>query len=143
MTARHPPAACRLAYPLAMGSKTAFQDSRRSTRVPLRVVLSVLNPIDRLICEAETILVNLHGGLLSTKVALSVGLRVSIHVYLTDKRANATVVYVDPENFLHCGIELEQPANIWGVPLPPENWSDADWKKRSEARNLEPKTRNL
>jgi hypothetical protein len=46
---------------------------------------------------------------------------ISIHVYLTDKRAAARVVYVSPENPRHCGIELAEPRNIWGVPLPPTN----------------------
>jgi len=36
-------------------------------------------------------------------------MKISIHVYLTDKRAKARVAYVDPENQLRCGIELDQP----------------------------------
>ena len=32
------------------------------------------------------------------------------------------VVYVDPDRPRHCGISLDEPANIWGVELPPENW---------------------
>ncbi|MGA9507245.1 MAG: hypothetical protein WBV55_01230 [Candidatus Sulfotelmatobacter sp.] len=49
-------------------------------------------------------------------------MRISVYVYLTDKRSGARVVYIDPENPLHCGIELDKPQNIWGVPLPPDNW---------------------
>jgi hypothetical protein len=40
---------------------------------------------------------------------------------LTDKLGKARVVYVDPENPLRCGVELHQPRNIWGVPLPPDD----------------------
>jgi hypothetical protein len=80
--------------------------------------------LESLTCEGETIVVNLHGALLSTTIGLSVGLRISIHVYLTDKRAKAHVAYVDPEKPLRCGIELDHPQNIWGVPLPPADWDE-------------------
>jgi hypothetical protein len=39
---------------------------------------------------------------------------------VTDKRAAARVVFVDPKNTLHCGIELDEPQNIWGVSLLPD-----------------------
>jgi hypothetical protein len=107
-----------------MASKTIFRESRRSTRVPLKVVIAVEGGTASLTCEGETIVVNLHGALIATAVGLNVGMRISIHVYLTDKRAAAGVVYVDPENPLRCGIELDQPRNIWGVPLPPDDWDD-------------------
>jgi len=48
----------------------------------------------------------------------------SLHVYLTDRRAVARVVYIDPRNPLHCGIELVEPRNIWGVSVPPDNWDE-------------------
>jgi hypothetical protein len=108
-----------------MSSKTMFRESRRSTRVPLKVEITVESGADRLTCEGETVVVNLHGALISTARGLSVGMRISIYVYLTDKRAKARVVYVDPENPLHCGIELDQPRNIWGVPLPPDDWDES------------------
>jgi hypothetical protein len=107
-----------------MSSKPTFRESRRSTRVPLKVAITVESGADRLTCEGETVVVNLHGALLSTTIGLSVGMRISIHVYLTDKRAKARVVYVDPENPLRCGIELDQPRNIWGVPLPSGDWDE-------------------
>jgi len=44
---------------------------------------------------------------------------------VTDKTAAARVVYLDPENPLHCGIELDHPRNIWGVSLPPSDWERA------------------
>jgi hypothetical protein len=75
-------------------------------------------------CEGETIVVNLHGALIETAIGLSSGMRISIHVYLTDKRAAARVVYVDPKNPLHCGIELDKPRNIWGVSVRPDNWDE-------------------
>ena len=61
---------------------------------------------------------------MATAIGLTTGMKISIHVYLTDKRAAATVVYIDPKNALHCGIELAEPHNIWGVPLPPDDWEE-------------------
>lgn len=107
----------------------AFHPSRRSTRVPLRVVIAIDCGAETRTCEGETIVVNLQGALIAATVGLSAGMKISIYVYLTDKRAAACVVYVDPESPLHCGIELDAPRNIWGVPLPPNDW---DQKVASE-----------
>ena len=110
---------------LAMPSTAPFHESRRGTRVPLKVVITVVEGgAERRTCEGETIVVNLHGALLATAIGLSVGMRISIHVYLTDKRAKARVVYVDPAKPQHCGIELDEPRNIWGVSLPPYDWDE-------------------
>ena len=81
---------------------------------------------ERLTCEAETIVVNLHGALISTPVALGLGLAIEIRVFLTGKHALAKVVYVDTVQPLHCGIELANPQNIWGVSLAPDDWHEAD-----------------
>jgi len=107
-----------------MSATAAFRESRRSTPVPLKVAIAFESGADSLTCEGETVVVNLHGALLSTAIGLSVGMRILIHVYLTDKRAKARVVFVDPDNPLRCGIELDQPRNIWGVPLPPSDWDE-------------------
>jgi hypothetical protein len=74
--------------------------------------------------DGETIVISLHGALISTAKGLGAGMRVSIHVYVTDKRAAGRVVYIDPTNPLQCGIELDEPRNIWGVPLPPDDWHE-------------------
>ena len=79
-----------------------------------------------LTCEGETFVVNLHGALILTAVALRVGMKIGIHVLLTGKRATADVVYVDPEQPRHCGINLEKPENIWGLSLPPDDWHEGD-----------------
>jgi hypothetical protein len=104
-----------------MSPTEAVRESRRSTRVHLRVVIEVRGS-EKLVCEGETIIVNLHGALISTAIPLTIGMSISVNVYLTAKRATARVVYVDAENPLQCGIELDQPRNIWGVSLPPEDW---------------------
>lgn len=71
-----------------------FRESRRSSRVPLKVRIEAQGVTEPLTCEGETIIVNLHGALISTAVALSVGARIEIHVYLTDKRADAKIVSI-------------------------------------------------
>jgi PilZ domain len=112
---------CKLSV---MVSTPTFRESRRSTRVPLKVIIAVEDGGESRTCEGETIVVTLHGALIATAIGLSKGMRISIRVYLTDKRAAARVVYIDPENALHCGIELAEPRNIWGVPLPPDDWEE-------------------
>jgi len=92
-------------------------------------VISVEGGADNLTCEGETIVVNLHGALLLTAVPLAKGMQISIQVYLTGKRSKARVAYVDPKEPTRCGIELDQPQNIWGVPLPPSDWTEASAEK--------------
>ena len=107
-----------------MSSPARFRESRRSSRVPLKVVIAIEDGAQGRTCGGETIVINLHGALMATAIGLTTGMKISIHVYLTDKRAAATVVYIDPKNVLHCGIELAEPCNIWGVPLPPDDWEE-------------------
>ena len=97
-------------------------DRRRSTRVRLKVAIEAQAAIEPLSCEGETVTVNLHGALITTLVPLRVGMRIEIRVILTDKRAAAEVVYIDPEQPRHCGIALAKPENIWGLSLPPDDW---------------------
>ena len=98
------------------------RESRRSTRVRLKVVIEAHGISKPLTCEGETFVVNLHGALILTAVALRVGMRISIHVHLTGQRATAEVVYIDPDQPRQCGINLERPENIWGLSLPPDDW---------------------
>jgi hypothetical protein len=88
------------------------------------VVIAIEGGAETRTCDGETIVLNLQGALIATGITLSTGMRISIHVYVTDNRAAARVVYVDPENPLHCGIALDEPRNIWGVPLPPNDWGE-------------------
>ena len=96
-----------------MASTLVTHESRRSTRVRLKVVVEAHGISEPLTCEGETLVVNLHGALILTSIALRVGMKISIHVHLTGKRAPAEVVYVDPDQPRHSGIKLERPENIW------------------------------
>jgi hypothetical protein len=109
-----------------MTSDPVVRESRRSTRVRLKVRIEALGVSEPVTCEGETFVVNLHGALILTAVALRVGMKIGVHVLLTGKRAIADVVYVDPEQPRHCGINLEKPENIWGLPSPPGDWHEGD-----------------
>jgi hypothetical protein len=76
-----------------------FHESRRSARVPLKVVITVEVGVESESCD-ETIIVSHYGALIATAVEMSMGTKISIHVYITDKRAPARIVYVDPTNAL-------------------------------------------
>ena len=104
-----------------MCEKTS-RDNRRSTRVRMKVEIEARAANEPLSCEGQTVVVNLHGALVSTSIPLRVGMNVEIHVILTDKRGLAHVAYVDPDQPRLCGLGLEKPENIWGVFLPPDDW---------------------
>ena len=95
-------------------SRATLHEFRRSTRVPLKVIITVLAGDENRTYDGETITVSLHGALIATEATLNAGMRIWIHVYLTDKRAAARVVYVDPHDARRFGIELDEPRNILG-----------------------------
>jgi hypothetical protein len=99
-----------------------FTELRRSTRVPLEVTMSIEGESTPI--EGTTVVVNLHGALIRTNRAFTVGSQFQITVYLTGKTARARVAHVSPENPLECGIELDRPQNIWGVSLIPDDWDE-------------------
>jgi hypothetical protein len=107
-----------------MTSPQVAHESRRSTRVRLKVVIEAKGVTEALTCDGETIVVNRHGALISTAVPMRVGMKIQIHVIPTNTRAAADVVYVDPERPRVCGIGLVIPENIWGVSLPPDDWHE-------------------
>ena len=111
---------------VAMPSEPVARESRRSTRVRLKLLIEVQSITEPLTCEGETIVVNLHGALVMTAVALRIGMKVSIRVHITGKGAAAEVVYADPDEPRHCGIKLAKPENIWGVSLLPDDWHEGE-----------------
>ena len=100
-------------------------ETRRSTRIPIKIRIEASGINEPLTCEGETVVVNRHGALIWTAVAVPLGTRIEIHIIPTDKRARAQVVYVNLESPLYCGIALDKPANIWGVEFPPVDWMDS------------------
>ena len=78
-----------------MPSKPVARESREH-RVPLKVTIDARGISEPLPCEGETIVVNLHGALISPSAFLKVGTIIEIQVDLTGKRAQALVCFVDP-----------------------------------------------
>ena len=113
-------------------SSDLARERRRSTRVRLKVAIEAQAIAEPLNCEGETAVVNLHGAFISTTKALRVGMTIDIHVVVTGKRARATVIYVDRDQPLFCGVALDQSQNIWGVSLPPDDWPPGDSADVSE-----------
>jgi len=107
-------------------SDSVARENRRSTRGRMKIQIADHGVTEPQTCEGETIVVNLHGALISSALPLRVGMTIDIHVILTDKHALAQVVYMDPDRPRFCGIGLEKPQNIWGVQLPPQDWKESD-----------------
>ena len=113
----------------ATGSK-----ARRSTRVFQRVPLSVsgLNTVGNSFMElTSAVTVNCHGCLFPSRYQYQQGSWVKL--LLPAGRTNggaqplrAEVKYVrlprSPKELYQVGVELETPANIWGIKSPPEDW---------------------
>ena len=85
-----------------MSSTNVAHEARRSTRVRLKVVIEAKGVTEPLVCDGETIVVNRHGALISTGTPLRVGMKIQIYVIMTNTRAAADVVYVDPERPRMC-----------------------------------------
>lgn len=100
----------------------ARTEPRRSTRVPIRIRLEVHST--GVTCDGETLVVNMHGALVRTSRPLELGSRVTIHVELTGKSAEARVVLASREPPSEFGIALGQSQNIWGISLPPVDWRE-------------------
>jgi hypothetical protein len=98
------------------------RDQRRSTRVPIRVHLHVR--ATGISCEGETVVVNLHGALVRAEKPLELNAAINIEVSLTGKSAAARVVHASGDHPLEYGIALDQPQNIWGIQLPPDDWRE-------------------
>ena len=78
-----------------------------------------------------TISVNKHGARLSTFYRLKVGAEVSVENPIFGRTAKGRVVRASekhyPEDPYEISVELTEPANVWGVKFPPEDWQRAGW----------------
>jgi hypothetical protein len=93
---------------------------RRSTRVATDILIEVKG--EKFAYAGETVVVNLHGGLIKTAARLEVGTLITIFVHRTGKSGRARVVFAPPDDRSHYGVELEQAENIWGLNPSPEDW---------------------
>src|SRR5581483_10051234 len=102
---------------------------RRSTRIRWEIPVRISTVDSAAFSETcETVSVNAHGcGLIST-TPLDRGTRVKLTGLPENGEAPAHVADVVPlgeERSWLLGIQLERPANIWGVKDPPEDWKIA------------------
>ena len=107
-----------------MNDTELFTEHRRSSRVPLKITIDIETEVEVRTCTGETMIVNLHGALIHSTLPLKKGEHITIHVYLTGKSSKATVVNDRGAAEHNYGVELAEPRNIWGVPLPPADWTE-------------------
>jgi hypothetical protein len=105
-----------------------LHEHRRSTRVPLELSIEVDGQPGALPFRGITLIVSLHGALIRTLRPLEEGATIYIRLANGNESA-ARVVRSVPSSPLTYGIELAEPTNIWGVTVPPCDWT----VKREEA----------
>ncbi len=96
--------------------------SRRSSRITCDILVELQG--ERFAYAGETVVINLHGALIRTSVELQLGTQVTIHVHSTRKSAAGRIVSISYENPSHYGVELDKPANIWGLIDAPPDWGE-------------------
>jgi hypothetical protein len=116
------------------GAATATANARRSTRVFQAVPLSVSgqNRVGNLFLESTSaVAVNCHGCLYPSRNEYRHGSWVTLevpnqHVNLLARPVRAQVKFIrlprSPQELYLVGVELESPANVWGITTAPEDW---------------------
>ena len=108
-------------------------DGRRSTRVFQAVPLNVsgMNDLGNPFLEmTSAVAVNCHGCLYRSRYHNRPGAWVILHIANSPEGApqpvRAQIRFVrlpaSPKDLYQVGVELESPANVWGIQAPPEDW---------------------
>ena len=115
-------------------------ERRRSQRIPLEVTLFVrsLDPLPTFYGRVLTLQVSSHGCVLHAPRPLKRGTELRLDVLSSNRTTTARVVHSDPTG-THLktwtiALELDKPANFWGVQSPPSNWreiSEQSWSRES------------
>lgn len=107
----------------------SFRPVRRSTRVSISIpiVISGVDADGNTFSEhVRTLLVNMHGGKITTTHHLAMGTGLMVENPLMGVVAKANVVWLgerDVAQDLHpVALELVEPQNVWGMTFPPDNW---------------------
>ena len=101
---------------------------RRSERVVLRIRVTVLAEDEerkQLQEQAETQVVNAHGGLLLMRSHLHVGQSFLLNNPQNKKEMSCRVVRIEEQGleFYHIAFEFDRPApNFWPIVFPPADW---------------------
>lgn len=102
---------------------------RRSERVVLRVSLllsAMLADDNRISIEAQSLVVNAHGGLLKVGMEIVKGQSISLRNPMTDRFTTARVLRVERmgEGQFSVGFEFESPCpEFWPISFPPTDWA--------------------
>src|SRR5882724_4864736 len=104
--------------------------ARRSTRVVIRIParINVVHDSGKADgFDAVTAVVNTHGARLIGKRLFEKGQAVELIVPSTSKAGKGKVIWVDPaparDGNYEFAIELDEPANLWGMHFPPADWT--------------------
>ena len=107
-----------------------MKEGRRSTRltISIPVVISGVDGDGNDFSEGvRTLVVNKHGGKISTIHRLPLGTEVLIENPALGTEAKAKVVWRDEtrtgEELQHVALQLLEAQNIWGISFPPDDWS--------------------
>lgn len=105
---------------------------RRSERVVLRIPVRILaenEQHEQLHLQAETQVVNAHGGLLRLREHLHVGQSFLLSNTLNLQEMSCRVVRIDEDGmeFYKLAFEFDRPAgNFWPVSFPPADWASQE-----------------
>ena len=118
----------------------AAAERRRSQRIPLAVPLFArsLDPLATFYGRVHTLQVSSHGCVLHAPRPLKRGTELRLDVLSSNRTTTARVIHSDPTG-THLktwtvALELDKPANFWGVQSPPSNWLeilDQSWSRES------------
>src|SRR4029077_6060173 len=112
-------------------------EARRSTRVntPVPLLIEAKNKIGQTFQEKTSVVsLNLHGCRYRSRHDYSIGMWVTLR--LTEPRGEPESAVLraqvrsvrapkNPNELYQIGVELESPANVWGIPAPPSDWERA------------------
>lgn len=119
-----------------MGVAARFSgiESRRSTRIDRTVPLVVVGQTKLGLSFQErtsAVSLNLHGCRYPSRHDYAVGSWIGLQVLEPNGESSTPVMRaqvrsihppMSPRELYQIGVELESPANVWGVPTPPEDW---------------------
>jgi hypothetical protein len=111
-------------------------ESRRSTRIDRTVPLVVVGQTKLGLSFQErtsAVSLNLHGCRYPSRHDYAVGSWIGLQVLESNGETSTPVMRaqvrsihppMSPRELYQIGVELESPANVWGVPAPPEDWQN-------------------
>jgi len=112
-------------------------EARRSSRIngPVRLLIEAKNKMGQPFQEkTSAVSLNLHGCRYRSRHDYSIGMWVTLRLTEPGGVAESAVLRAqvrsvrapkNPNELYQIGVELESPANVWGIPAPPSDWERA------------------